>query len=132
MNKKFLLVAALCAAMNLSSFAQDNLALNKNVTVSSGTAAEPGTAAVDGDLNTRWQIDAGNEIETVDADNDYTVTSGHWIYVDLGEKQEFNTIRVRWEGAYAKAFKILVADEIDEATNEPNGRMGRSSKRKRP
>ena len=124
MNKKFLLVAALCAAMNLSSFAQDNLALNKNVTVSSGTAAEPGTAAVDGDLNTRWQIDAGNEIETVDADNDYTVTSGHWIYVDLGEKQEFNTIRVRWEGAYAKAFKILVADEIDEATNEPKWKDG--------
>ena len=119
MNKKFLLVAALCAAMNLSSFAQDNLALNKNVTVSSGTVAEPGTNAVDGDLNSRWQIDAGNEIETVDADNDYTVTSGHWIYVDLGEKQEFNTIRVRWESAYAKAFKILVADELDENTNEP-------------
>ena len=119
MNKKFLLVAAFCAAMNLSSFAQDNLALNKNVTVSSGTGAEPGTNAVDGDLNSRWQVDAGNEIESVDAANDYTVTSGHWIYVDLGEKQDFNTIRVKWEGAYAKAFKILVADEIDEATNEP-------------
>ena len=119
MNKKFLLVAALCAAMNLPSFAQDNLAQGKDVTVSSGTVAEPGTNAVDGDLNSRWQVDASNEIESVDAANDYTVTSGHWIYVDLGEKKDFNTIRVRWEGAYAKAFKILVADELDEATNEP-------------
>lgn len=121
MNKRFLLVAALCAAMNLSGFAQVNLALNKPVVASTETANETAQKAVDGDLNTRWQVDATQkEKESVaNEENDMTVTNGHWIYVDLQEEQDINTIRVRWEGAYAKAFKILVASELDETTQEP-------------
>lgn len=120
MNKRFLLAAALCAAMNLTSFAQTNLAQGKAVKASSEKTAELAAYAVDGDFNTRWQVDADDkESEAVDATNDYTVTKGHWIYVDLGEEQDFNTIRVKWEGAYAKAFKILVANEFDEDTQEP-------------
>lgn len=122
MNKRFLLVAALCAAMNLSSFADDtNLALNKPVVASTETADERASNAVDGDLGTRWQVDATQKDKesVADDEKDMTVTNGHWIYVDLQDETEFNTIRVKWEGAYAKGFKILVANEMDEATGEP-------------
>lgn len=92
MNKRFLLVAALCAAMNLSAFAQENLALNKSVVVS--TEAEndnKATKITDGILGTRWEVNANDaEKEAVDADNDYTVTKGHWFYIDLGEETEFS------------------------------------------
>ena len=120
MNKRFLLVAALCAAMNVASFAQTNLALNKEAYASTETTSEPAKNAFDGDLDTRWQVDAGNtDKEKVDQANDYAVTNGHWLYVDLGEEQDFNSIRIRWEGAYAKAFEIYTATEIDETTQEP-------------
>lgn len=121
MNKRFLLVAALCAAINLSSFAQTNLALNKPVYASTETTNETAKNAVDGDLDTRWQVDAGQKDKesVTNEENDMTVTNGHWIYVDLEKAQDFNTIRVKWEGAYAKAFKIVVANELDETTQEP-------------
>lgn len=114
MNKKFLLVAALCAAMNLSSFAEEikNLALNKNVTVSSG--ANSGNV-VDGNLNTRWEVATGDEKQ-----NGGIVEEGsYWFYIDLEKPETFNTLRIRWEGGYAKKFKVLVADELDEATGKP-------------
>lgn len=121
MNKRFLLVAALCAAMNLSAFAQENLALNKSVVVS--TEAEndnKATKITDGILGTRWEVNANDaEKEAVDADNDYTVTKGHWFYIDLGEETEFNTLRISWDPAYAKKFEVYTATEMDNDTNEP-------------
>lgn len=119
MNKRFLLVAALCAAMNLSSFAdKTNLALNKTVVASSeGQAAKN---AVDGNLDSRWEVNTTNEIEVTDEANDYTVSSGHWIYVDLGAVTEFNTLRIKWDAAYAKEFKVFVADDVNAETGEPN------------
>ena len=121
MNKRFLLVAALCAAMNMSSFAQTNLAEGKTAVASTETENEPASKAFDGDLNSRWQVDANNKDKesVANEENDMTVTNGHWIYVDLGEEQDFNLIRIRWEGAYAKAFAIYTATETDEATKEP-------------
>lgn len=121
MNKRFLLVAALCAAMSLGAYADEtNLAQGKTAKASSETENEPASKITDGDLGTRWQIktDAENETTTVE-DNVYTVTDGHWVYVDLGESNDFNTLRIKWEGAYAKKFKVLVATNIDETTQEP-------------
>lgn len=123
MNKKFIFAAAICAAMSMGGFAQDtyeNLALNKTVKASSETEAETASKAVDGDLMTRWQIKNGAENETTSVeDNVHTVTSGHWLYVDLGETKTLNTLRIKWEGAYAKKFKVLVATELEETTQEP-------------
>ena len=110
MNKRFLLVAALCAAMNLSAFAQTNLAEGKTAVASTETTAEPASKAVDGDFGTRWQINSTDASETSE---NQMVTGGHWIYIDLGEVQEFNTIRIKWEGAYAKGFEIYTATEKD-------------------
>lgn len=121
MNKRFLLVAALCAAMNAASFAQTNLALNKTVVVSSqpnnGNIAEKLT---DGNLGTRWEVNADdNEKEVSDEANDYTVTKGHWCYIDLGEETEFNTIRISWDAAYAKSFEVLTAPALKDDETEP-------------
>ena len=122
MNKRFLLVAALCAAMSLGAYADEtNLAQGKTAKASSETENEPASKITDGDLNTRWQINSKAENETTTAENNvYTVTGGHWVYVDLGEAKDFNTLRIKWEGAYAKKFKVLVATDVDADTNEPN------------
>ena len=122
MNKRFLLVAALCAAMNFGAFAQTNLALNKPVTVSSqaNDGDRAASLVTDGKLDTRWEVNANDaDKETVDANNDYAVTKGHWFYIDLGEETEFNTLRISWDRAYAKSFNVYAATEIDNDNNEP-------------
>lgn len=114
MKKRFLLVAALCAAMNMTSFADEtNLAQGKDVQASSEQQAAAN--AVDGNLNSRWEVKTSEEHQ-----NGGVVEDGsYWLYVDLGEAKSFNTLRIKWEGGYAKNFKVLVADEIDATTNEP-------------
>lgn len=116
MNKKFIFAAAICAAMSMGAYADEtNLAQGKTATASTGNAS----LAVDGNLESRWEVVAENENETTDQENDYTVTKGHWLYVDLGEAKEFNTLRIKWQEAYAKEFKVLVADDKDNS-GEPN------------
>lgn len=125
MNKRFLLVAALCAAMNLSSFAQDNLALNKPVAVSSGTNSEN---VVDGNLNTRWEVATGDEKQ-----NGGVVEEGsYWFYIDLEKSETFNTLRIRWEGGYAKKFKVLVQTNLTMLQVSQSGKMRLFLPRKRP
>ena len=34
-----------------------------------------------------------------------------WICIDFGEPKEFNLIKIYWENAYAKAYKIQVSDD---------------------
>lgn len=80
-------------AMALTSVAQTNLAADKASIATSGTAA----AGNDGNNGTRW--------ESASADPQ------SW-QVDLGEAQTFNTVSIRWEGAYASTFKIVVGDEV--------------------
>lgn len=93
--KQTLLVAALLASAGVSNAAliDENLALNKSVYASSGTA----TAAVDGDTGSRWE-------------------SGHvdnqWIYVDLGAVYNLDHLRLLWEGAYTKHYQVCVAEEL--------------------
>lgn len=114
MKKRFLLVAALCAAMNMTSFADEtNLAQGKDVKASSEQQAA--TNAVDGNLGSRWEVKTSEEHQ-----NGGVVEDGsYWLYVDLGEAKTFNTLRIKWEGGYAKTFKVLVADELDATTEEP-------------
>lgn len=116
MNKKFIFAAAICAAMSMGAYADEtNLAQGKTATASTGNAS----LAVDGNLESRWEVNAEDENETTDLANDYTVTKGHWLYVDLGEAKTFNTLRIKWQAAYAKEFKVLVADDKDNS-GEPN------------
>ncbi|MDP3443168.1 MAG: discoidin domain-containing protein, partial [Ignavibacteria bacterium] len=52
--------------------------------------------AVDGDYNTRWSS---------------KFTDSQYLTVDLGAIQKFNQIRITWETAYGKEYRIEVSDD---------------------
>lgn len=73
--------------------------------------------AVDGDDSTRWESDwePGVEEQT------------EWLYVDLGKVTEITGIRLNWEAAYAKEYRILFSDdevEWDEQRHITDGAAG--------
>lgn len=77
-----------------------NLALKRPVIVSSldetGSNAD---WAVDGNLKTRW-----TSLAFVDP---------QWIVVDLGESRQIARVILRWEAAFARAYRIQVSDSPD-------------------
>src|SRR2546430_5325294 len=79
------------------AFAAATLALHKSVTVSStentGTA---GGNAVDGNTSTRWSSSFGDP---------------QWITVDLGSVQTVGSVRLYWERASARSYKIQTSDD---------------------
>ena len=74
-----------------------NVALGKKVYASSNQ--QPPELAVDDNLRTRW------ESKTSDGDN-------QWFYVDLEKGTIIDHLKIVWEDAYGKHYKIHVADEI--------------------
>ncbi|WP_327204854.1 CBM96 family carbohydrate-binding protein [Paenibacillus sp. DMB20] len=76
--------------------ASPNLALNKTAVASSSEASglEP-AKAFDGSQATRWASAEGADPQ--------------WIYVDLGAVKNINRIKLNWEAAYAKNYKIQVS-----------------------
>ncbi|MDR0863727.1 MAG: discoidin domain-containing protein [Candidatus Symbiothrix sp.] len=68
----------------------ENLALNKISVASSGTAA----AGNDGNDDSRWES---------------AHTDTEWWYVNLGKEYVVNDIKIMWEGAFSKQYKIQVA-----------------------
>ncbi|MER5622874.1 discoidin domain-containing protein [Streptosporangium sp. NPDC002544] len=69
-----------------------NAALNKPSTASSTeNGGTPASAAFDGNNGTRWSSAASDP---------------QWIQVDLGSPQTICKIDLRWEAAYASAFKL--------------------------
>lgn len=74
-----------------------NVALGKKVYASSNQ--RPPKLAVDDNLDTRW------ESKTSDGDN-------QWFYVDLEKETIIDHLKIVWEDAYGKHYKIHVADEI--------------------
>lgn len=74
-----------------------NVALGKKVYASSNQ--QPPELAVDDNLDTRWESKAS------DGDN-------QWFYVDLEKGTIIDHLKIVWEDAYGKHYKIHVADEI--------------------
>lgn len=74
-----------------------NVALGKKVYASSNQ--QPPELAVDDNLGTRWESKAS------DGDK-------QWFYVDLEKGTNIDHLKIVWEGAYGKHYKIHVADEI--------------------
>ncbi len=73
------------------------LSLNKPVTVTSVENSRfPGTNAVDGNLQTRWSS---------------AFSDPQAITVDLGEVHPIEAIRLHWENAYGRDYKIDVSDD---------------------
>lgn len=73
-------------------YAPANLALNKPATASTSQATRPPSSAVDADTTTtRWSSEYLND---------------QWIAVDLGTVSPVTAVKLRWEAAYASAYKI--------------------------
>lgn len=80
----------------VSNTPSGNLALNKNVTVSSiENDGTPASGAVDGNPLTRWAS---------------LPTDPQWIYVDFGVATAFNRVKITWETALAKDYQIQTAN----------------------
>lgn len=74
-----------------------NLALNKPAVASSTiTSSYPASKAVDGNTSTRWASH---------------YSTGQWIYVDLGSVQQISRVKLKWEVAYASAYKVQVSND---------------------
>jgi hypothetical protein len=74
---------------------RENLALNKPAFASSTTLGEA-ASVTDGNPGSRWASNSSD---------------AEWIYIDLGRGQEVNGVKLNWEEAYGKAFKIQVSDD---------------------
>ncbi|TDU83568.1 glycosyl hydrolase family 2 [Kribbella voronezhensis] len=59
-------------------------------------AGTPASAAVDGDLNTRWST---------------PFSDPQWLQVDLGAAADVSQVVLRWEAAYATAYRIEVSND---------------------
>lgn len=116
MNKRFILVAAFCAAMNLASFAQTNLAKGKTPEkIGTVVTGENIPETLDGltDGNTAgdvYLLPAGS------ADGDAIQA----FEIDLGESYDLAQIKIIWEGAATKDVNIYVSDDNEIWTNVVN------------
>lgn len=88
-----LIASVLMLAVSASA---TNVAEGKTGYAPSGNAAP----ALDGNTGTRWESAHGSD--------------GLWFYVDLGEETTLHHVKIIWEGAYAKHYKIHVANEVTE------------------
>ncbi|MCL4548571.1 MAG: discoidin domain-containing protein, partial [Bacteroidetes bacterium] len=92
-----------------------NLALRKTVTVSSienNNSDYVGSKAVDGNNGTRWSS-AWSDIQ--------------WIAIDFGSVTTFNRIKLNWEAAYGKQYRIEVSNDNSNWTTlltQTNGQGG--------
>ncbi|MEV6283693.1 discoidin domain-containing protein [Kribbella sp. NPDC051770] len=73
------------------------LSQGRPVTASSSEGAgTPAAAAVDGDLNTRWSS---------------VFSDPQWLQVDLGSAATVSQVVLRWEAAYATAYRVEISDD---------------------
>ncbi|MEW5842667.1 MAG: glycoside hydrolase family 3 C-terminal domain-containing protein [Bacteroidota bacterium] len=92
-----------------------NLALRKTVTVSSienNNSAYVGSKAVDGNNGTRWSS---------------AWSDTQWIAIDFGSVTTFNRIKLNWEAAYGKQYRIEVSNDNSNWTTlltQTNGQGG--------
>ncbi|OAB43893.1 chemotaxis protein [Paenibacillus antarcticus] len=81
-----------------------NLALGKTAVASSvEEAGLEASKATDGNSSTRWASIEGNNNE--------------WIYVDLTVTQSVYRVKLNWEDAYAKGYKIQVSNDTTTWTD---------------
>ena len=78
-----------------------DIALGKDATASSfqptgPDGPQPPALAVDGNYGTRWASDWSDP---------------QWMQVDLGAVTHFDSIRLAWESAYAKSYRVELSDD---------------------
>lgn len=96
----------LTAEVSLAFKATSNLALNKpsqaGYSINDNMLA---SKANDGDINSRWSSEQGNN--PTDA----------WWYVDLGESYNLSTIEISWQDAFASDYVIMGSDSYIDPTD---------------
>lgn len=81
--------------------------------VASSTSHGAPADIVDGDAQTRWSSEYGND---------------EWIYVDLGQTTNVYGLGLNWENAYAREFRVQVSDDAREwrtVVDDGRGKLGR-------
>jgi hypothetical protein len=73
-----------------------NLALNKPAAESSHEGGFTAAGAFDGNIGTRWSSQFSDE---------------QWISVDLGAVKTISRVKLNWENAYGKGYKIQVSND---------------------
>lgn len=118
MNKRFLLAAALCAAMSLGAFAQTNLAKGivpeKIGTIVTGTnIPETLEGLTDGKMDNIYLLPelGGEAVENAPIQA---------FSIDLGANYDLGQIKIYWEGAATKDVKISVSDDNNTWTEVVN------------
>jgi RHS repeat-associated protein len=102
MKKLIVSTSCLLFLMGMPSFAT-NIALNKTATASSIQAGGYEAAkAMDGNTGTRWSSAS---------------TDNEWIYVNLGSLNYIDTVKIRWENAYASEYKIQFSNDASQWTD---------------
>ncbi len=96
------LAAAIVAGIGLNSSAEaasdSLLSRQKPVLVSSTeTSSLGGGLAVDGSTSTRWASAEGSDPQ--------------WIRVDLGQASAVHRVKLNWEAAYGKDYRIETSDD---------------------
>ncbi|MBC8060482.1 MAG: family 16 glycosylhydrolase [Clostridiaceae bacterium] len=81
---------------NFLSVNSVNLALNKPVTESGHEGGFTANSAFDGNTGTRWSS---------------AFSDPQWISVDLGAVKNISRIKLNWEAAYGKAYKLQVSND---------------------
>ncbi|WP_285631542.1 glycosyl hydrolase family 8 [Lentzea sp. NBRC 102530] len=91
-----LVLGLLVAGTTIASAADPLVSRGKAVTASSVEASgfEAGKA-VDGSTSTRWASAEGNDPE--------------WLRVDLGSAHSISRVKLNWEAAYAKSYRIQIS-----------------------
>ena len=74
-----------------------SLSTGKSATASSVTGAAAPKLAFDLDEGTRWESQHGADPQ--------------WLAVDLGQSTEIARVKIRWENAYASAYRLDVSDD---------------------
>ncbi|MBK0380832.1 discoidin domain-containing protein [Mucilaginibacter segetis] len=86
----------------------ENLAKGKPAFASSTTNGEP-SLVTDGNSGSRWASNSD--------DNE-------WIYIDLETEQTVNGVKLNWEEAFGKEFKIQVSDDAKQWKDVYSGSEG--------
>mgnify|MGYP000026502981 CR=1 FL=1 len=111
--------AALTEAFKLN-FNPYNLANGKKAVASSSTKTGDAKLAVDGGAGSRWESD---------------YSDSQWIYVDLGTTKKVESVVLKWENAFAKAYDIQVSTDAkkwETVYSTANSHGGTETVRLRP
>jgi parallel beta-helix repeat protein len=99
---KIVATSLLLLLLAAPSFAQTNIALGKPAVASSvETSALAAAKAVDGSTGTRWSS---------------AFAEPQWLYVDLGAPHSVSRVVLRWEAAYAVAYRLEVSQDAQTWT----------------